>query len=282
MNESDFTRWEQVVEETAATFTYPPTPDVAGAVRRRLRQQTTTRPARLLTSRPRLVWALVLFLLLAGGLMAVPQVRAAVLQVLRVGAVTIFVTEPMPTAEPATAQPSMAATSPAETPTTVTVLSPTPASLTDSLRNLAGTTTLAQAQARADFPLRLPAYPPGLGPPDRVYYQELLNSVVVLLWLEPERPQEVRLALYLIEGEDFGIKKEVTMVQETIVNSNPAIWVVGQHLLQLRDGRVEPWYFVEGNVLIWFDGEITYRLESGLSLAETVRIAESLVAPEEE
>jgi hypothetical protein len=33
---------------------------------------------------------------------------------------------------------------------------------------------------------------------------------------------------------------------------------------------------VEGNVLIWFENGLTYRLESDLSLEETVRVAESL------
>jgi len=261
MNEQTFAQWEQYVRETAAALTYPPTPDVAGAATRRWRRRTADRGAQT----PRLAWVVAL-LLLIGGLMAVPQVRAAVLRVLRIGAVTIFVTEPA-----ATAQPGLAATLPV-----TETQAPTPASLTGSLQSVAGATTLAEAQAQVDFPLRLPAYPVDLGPPDRVYYQDLPNPAVILLWLEPERSQEVQMALYLIEGEDFGIKKEVSVVQETTVNDAWAIWVEGQHLLQLRDGRSEPWYFVEGNVLIWFDGQVTYRLESGLSLEETVRIAESL------
>lgn len=283
MNEPTLAQWEQAVQETAATFTYPPTPDVTGAVVQRLRWQPALRPARPLASQPRLAWALVLAVLLIGGLMAVPQVRAAVLQVLRVGAVTIFVAESTPTptalstAVPATAQPGLAVTLPA---TAAPAASPTPATLTGSLPNLAGAVTLAEAQAQVGFPLRLPTYPPDLGPPDRVFHQDRLNALVVLLWLEPDRPQEIRLALYLVEGEDFGIKKEVGLVQETTVNGATAIWVEGPHMLQLRDGRLEPWYFIEGNVLIWFDGRVTYRLESGLSLAEAVRIAESLeIAP---
>ena len=263
MNEQTFAQWEQYVQETAAALSYPPTPDVAGAAARRWRPRRPSFPDRA----PRLAWVVALVLLI-GGLMAVPQVRAAVLQVLRVGAVTLFITEPAATA---TAQPGLAATLPA----TATQAS-TPASLTGSLHTLAGATTLAEAQAQVDFPIRLPAYPADLGPPDSVYFQDLLNSAVVLLWLEPDRPEEVRLALYLFEGEDFAVKKEVSVVQETTVNDAWAIWVEGQHWLQLRDGRVEPWYFVEGNVLIWFDGQVTYRLESGLALEEAVRIAESL------
>ncbi|HEX6385805.1 MAG TPA: DUF4367 domain-containing protein [Anaerolineae bacterium] len=284
MNEQLFDKWEQRLQTTAAAFAYPPTPDVAGAVTRRLRQQRATRDTRSLMSGPRLAWAMALLLLLLGGLMAVPQVRAAVLQLLRVGAVTIFVTEPTPTTTttptsmPATSLPGLAeSTAATTTPTAMATALPSPAALTSSLHDIAGTTTLAEAQAQFDFPLRLPTYPPGLGLPDRVFHQELPNSVVMLVWLKPDQ-QEVRLALYLIEGQDFAIKKVAETMQETFVNGNVAVWVEGEHLLQLQDDTFQPWYFVEGNVLVWFDGRVTYRLETGLSLEEAVRIAESLEA----
>jgi len=36
---------------------------------------------------------------------------------------------------------------------------------------------------------------------------------------------------------------------------------------------------VEGNVLLWTEGEITYRLETDQRMEEAVRIAESLAPP---
>jgi hypothetical protein len=36
---------------------------------------------------------------------------------------------------------------------------------------------------------------------------------------------------------------------------------------------------IEGNVLIWTEGDLTYRIETDLSLEEAIRIAESLQAP---
>jgi hypothetical protein len=43
----------------------------------------------------------------------------------------------------------------------------------------------------------------------------------------------------------------------------------GERELKLR-------YLVQGHVLIWAEGGLTYRLESGLLLEEALRIAESL------
>jgi hypothetical protein len=70
------------------------------------------------------------------------------------------------------------------------------------------------------------------------------------------------------------------VVEETTVNGRPALWTEGPYLLQFRrDGHTvtEVQRLVEGHVLIWAEGEITYRLESDLPLEEAVRIAESLL-----
>jgi hypothetical protein len=52
----------------------------------------------------------------------------------------------------------------------------------------------------------------------------------------------------------------------------------GSHLLVLyQEGSADPTLItVEGNVLVWEDGAVTYRIESNFSLEETLRIAESL------
>ena len=64
------------------------------------------------------------------------------------------------------------------------------------------------------------------------------------------------------------------------VQQHTAVRKQGPHRLQLQSGDFEGRFFVPGNVLIWFDGQMTYRLESGLTLAEATRIAESLARPE--
>jgi hypothetical protein len=234
----------------------------------------------------RLAWVVLLALLTLGGLLAVPQARAAVLKALRIGAIQIFVTEPRPTAGPATVATPLTGADAATPVDTVTAVPPTAtatlAPLTAMMANLAGATTLSEAQALLSFPIRLPTYPADLGRPDMVFIQEMNDGepVVILVWLEPDNPEEVRLSLYQIGNGDFAFKQTTRLVQETTVNGEWAIWVEGPHLLQLIDDQRQPWLFVEGNVLIWAEENITYRLESGLSLAEAVRIAESLALPE--
>jgi uncharacterized protein (AIM24 family) len=65
-------------------------------------------------------------------------------------------------------------------------------------------------------------------------------------------------------------------LEMTEVNGNQAFWLVGPHYFRLRDSSAEEWLFVEGSVLIWWDGDVTYRLEGAESLEKALRIAESL------
>jgi hypothetical protein len=254
--------WQNRLQAASRDFLYPPTPDIAGQVRRRLEDGSPRRAAHR-----RLAWVAAILLLLA-GLMAVPPVRAAVLRILRVGAVEILPAPPMPSATPA---PETAA-SPSATPAP----SPTPLR---SVLQLAGETTLAKAEAEAGFPIRLPGYPPDLGPPDRVFLQDLNGPVVVLVWLDSSRPDGVRLSLHQLGPGTFAQKVEPTVIAETSVDGEPALWTEGPHLFQFRRGSrvdLDARRLVKGNVLIWMEGEITYRVETYLPMEEAIRIAESL------
>jgi len=256
---------EQQIQQIAATFSYPPTPDIAAVVRHRLKAATNQAPW---YRSPRLAWAVVLLLVVLAGTMAVPQVRAAVLRIFRAGAITIFVPEATATAVPPTAT----------TPTQLSALqtaTPQPLVAQDVLLGLAGETTVAEVQRQLDRPLFMPE---GWPLPDRVYYQDHdWPAVVIFVWLEAGSADEVHLALYQINAPTFAYK-QAEVVQATTLNGREAFWIEGGHWLQLQDGRVQPWLFVEGNVLIWWaEGGITFRLESGLSLVEAKQLAESLV-----
>jgi hypothetical protein len=254
--------WPQRLKEVASAFTYPPTPDVAAEVRRRLAGRAAVRsPSAAPLWRPQLRWAwLVAAVLLAlAGLIMVPQVRAAVRDFLQIGAVRIF-EQPLPE-------------QPAATGTPAAVSEPVPAR--ETLLALAAETTLAGAQAQVDFALLLPAHPADLGRPDRVFVQPVQGGqAVIMIWLEPNSPGDVKLALYQIQAPAYVSKFPAT-VQETAVNGHRAVWLEGGHRLYLA-GRVQEPLVVAGNVLLWSAGDVTYRLESGLPLAEAVRIAESL------
>lgn len=256
--------WEARLRRTTQAFPYPATPDVAGAVRARLAAESSPKAApRAGSISRRLVWAALLVLLILGGLLAVPQVRARVIEFLQIGAIRIFLAEPTPTPTPGphtpTPQPS-----------------PTPLA---SLLNLAGETTLAEAEQRAGFSIRLPAFPADLGLPDHVFLQDMNGPVVVLVWLDPARPGGIRLSLHQFGPGTFAEKGNPVTVLETQVKGQRAIWAEGPHLLQIWRGSEVDYdlrRLVEGRVLIWTEGELTFRLESDLALEEAIKVAESL------
>ena len=70
-------RWEAQVRTMARVFPYPPTPNLVMGAQRRL-----ARPASPRLRRTQVAWALGIALTLTVGLLAVPQVRAAILDFL--------------------------------------------------------------------------------------------------------------------------------------------------------------------------------------------------------
>jgi hypothetical protein len=274
--------WEARVRLLASAVRYPPTPDIAGEVSRRLRAGPP--PSR---ARPgRLAAAVALVALLALTLAAVPPVRAALLEALRIGAVRILPADPgpqlrAPTRPGAIPTPTGAplglptAASPATAPPT----SATPSGSRPAILDLAGRTTLADARERAGFPIRLPSYPPDLGPPDHVHLQNLGGPVVVLVWMDPTAPREPLLSLHYLSAGTYAQKSAVEVVRRTRVNGRPAAWTEGPHVLEYLVGGVvapDERRLVDGHTLVWENGERTHRLESRLSLREAVRVAESL------
>lgn len=235
--------FEKQVQEWAAAFDYPPTPDVAGKVRPLPPKSTpqNAQPTR------RLAWALVV-LLLAASLLAVPSVRAALVQILRAGGITIFVGEEA-------------------------AVDDIPPLLSEQVPAFTEPITLDEAVAR--FPdLMLPTELP---PPDDVLLHEepVWDTAVIFLWRNEADPQEIEWSLYQIQVAEYAYKGS-EMLEMTAVNGNQAFWLVGPHYFRLRDSLAEEWLFVNGSVLIWWDGDVTYRLEGAATLAEALRIAESL------
>jgi hypothetical protein len=246
---------EAGLRELAAALPYPPTPDLAA----RLRERPATRPQ----ARRRLRLALGLLAALL-ALLAVPQVRAAVARAIQLGAISIRFEEPTP----APAEP----------------LPPTPIA---SLLDLAGETTLEQAAQSLPYPIRLPSYPAQLGPPDRAFLQvfDRSRTMLVLIWLDPQQPDGIGMSLTMLDSsaladKGFVVKTGSEILQEVRVGGERALWLRGPHFLEIRRGDGQSGYdlrrLVEGEVLIWTEGDLTYRLESHLALAEAIRVAESL------
>ncbi len=238
---------EARLAKIARDLHYPETPDLAARFVRK-RSATGQRPLRL-------AWGMLLLLIVLGGLLSVPPLRAAVWEFLQIGSLRVWQGQapPAPTA----------------------VVGPTPL---PSLLDLAGETSLGEAQATVSFPIPLPAFPPDLGSPDRVYLQSFDGPMVVLVWLDAQ--SSVALSLSILSSEVWAEKQQVRVIQETEVNGQWAVWVTGVHPLQLGNGDYQMTRLVQGNTLIWAEGTgaqtLTYRLETDLSLTEAIRVAESL------
>jgi hypothetical protein len=202
--------------------------------------------------------------------MLIPPARAAILEFIQIGVVRIFRAEPTPTFLPSTEAPQ------AQIPITATPAA-TAQPLIPILRNLGGETTLAEAQEKIPYPILLPSYPADLGQPDYVFVQAADGFMTILVWTDPQNPDEVLMSLHFLPAGSWAIKKmEPTVIQETRVNNQRAVWTTGPYPIQLTNGDMRFTRLVDGHVLIWEDGNITYRLEIDASLEEAVKIAESL------
>jgi hypothetical protein len=250
--------FETRLKELTGEFSYPATPPIARKVMGRIR-----RP--LLFSR-KLVWATILLLAFI-SLMAVPTVRAAVIEFIQIGVVRIF-----PSNEPV--NETIITTTP-QTKNTV----PAPTSLIPFLESIAGETSLEVARQIARYPISLPA---DLGEPDLVFVQEAAEAMVILVWTDEENPQQVEMSLHLIPQYSWVIKKaNFETVELTTVHGEQAAWTTGPYPLIMNNRDIQYTRLIEGHVLIWTEGDLTYRLETDLSMEEAIKIAESLQAPPE-
>lgn len=262
------TTWERALENLAQRFEYPETPDIAAG----RRQTTDDGPQTTAGGRPssgvgrratgvalpgRLAWAALFIALLLVGALAVPQTRAALLSLFaRIGAIDIFIDDTAPPVTPDDPKPTTAAD--------LTV------SHSTALIALGRATTMDEARRLSDFPLVVPA---ALGEPDEVYSHRDLPATT-FVWRgeggELLSLTEIGIAEFAMKlvGEDGA--------RHVLVGDRPAVWIEGPHTVQLLGYREAGSLLIESNVLIWADGEITYRLEGDLSEAEMVEIAESL------
>lgn len=265
MSELQQELFEKQLVSIAKGLEYPRTPDIAGPVVKRLRAST---PSRFVLRR--FAWSLTVIAILFASLMLIPPARAAIIEFIQIGIVRIFRAEPTPVTPPQQ-----------EFPSTLMPVTATPAitaePLIPMLERLAGERSLAGAQEMVEYPILIPAYPPDLGEPDRVFVQNADGNMTILVWIDPERPTEVLMSLHLIPPGSWAIDKmNPARVQETSVNGSQAVWAVGPYPVQFSNGDMDFVRLIDGHVLIWTDGEVTYRLETSLTLDEAVKTAESL------
>jgi hypothetical protein len=160
-------------------------------------------------------------------------------------------------------------------------LTATPAVTTEPLisvlERLAGEMTLDEARQTVSYPILLPSYPPDLGEPDRVFVQDADGDMTILIWIDPEQPTQVLMSLHLIPPTSWAVEKmNPALIEETTVNGQRAIWAEGPYPIRFSNGNLDYIRLIDGHVLIWTDGQVTYRLETRLNLEQAIRVAESL------
>lgn len=248
----EFERFEKNILAEARRFEYPRTPDLAGSFGQ----------APKLAKRKPIGWAFAIALVLVtiAALLAVPEVRAGILEFLRIGAVQIEL--------PNTKEP---------TPISTPVKDLIDLSQLIASSNLEGETTMEQARENVDFPIPLPTYPSSLGEPDHVFVQSIdpNQNFVILVWMNSVDAEKVDLALYVIGPDVTLTKGPVEELLATSVKGQPAAYVRGEHFLEVNNLPNRA-VLVTATALIWESDGITYRIEADLPVSELVRIAESL------
>lgn len=273
MSEMDF---DTQVRAIAGRMQYPRTPDIAGSVTARLRPATHPR-----FNAKAVAWSLTILLVLCSSLMLIPPARAAIIEFIQIGIVRIFPRSMEPTPE-STHTPTPASSTPMPgipssiVPRTATA-APSSSDLLPILDQFAGKTTLANAQKRIPYSILLPTYPADLGDPDYVFVQNAEGLMTILVWIDSQQSDKVLMSLHFIPEGSWAIDKfKPQVVEETSVNGGRAVWTVGPYPLRLYNGEIELTRLIDGHVLIWTEGNLTYRLEIDLSLEEAIKVAESL------
>lgn len=252
--------FEAALRELAPRYPHPPTPDLTGRVRVRLVAQPARRPTPLWRDPRRLALAAALLLVIAGAAALVnPASRDAIAHFFHVrGVIVNRAPSPLP-------------------------------SISTNPPYLGRRVSQTEAQSQVAFQIAVPT-DPTLGEPDGVYVDTTVPGGEVAFAYGP-RPgiplvRETGLGVLITEfrgdlaSDILKVAGPGTTVEETTVNGDSGWWIAGApHVLVVRqsppDARPEE-LRLAANTLIWTHNGVTYRIESSLTKAESLRIAASL------
>jgi hypothetical protein len=252
---------ERALRDLGPHYPYPPTPNLASHVRRRITAPPVAQPRRIdLWRDPRrlALVAAVLLVLLGAAAVANPATRDAIAHFFHVrGVIVSRQPSPLPSLSP------------------VTPL------------NLGRRTTMAGAQSTVSFTI---ATPPELGTPDAVYVVSGIPGGEVALAYTPRPgvPLVKQTGLGVLITEFRGdlipgfISKGVgegTTMEEVSVHGDGGWWIAGApHSVIVQVGGLDTpeTLRMAANTLIWEHAGVTYRIESSLSKADAFRIAAGL------
>jgi hypothetical protein len=235
---------EHALRQLGGMVEFPPEPDLAAGVRRRLGEA----PSRRWAPRRIALVALAVLVVAVGAALAVPSARTAVLEWLGIKGVKVTRVETLPKV---------------------------------SLLNefgLGERVSLAEARRRA--PWLVEPQLDSLDPPDQIYYSSSVpHGQVSFLW---GSKTEVQLLMTQATGEVFAEKMlgPGTDVERANVDGRPGVWLTGDpHVFLYRDSRGnirQETARLARNTLLWQHDELTVRLEGELSKGEALEIARSV------
>ena len=241
---SDELRLERALRELGRELALPAPPELASAVARRLGEQPQPRRARPLWRRPAAIALAVLAAVIAATL-AVEPARTALLDLFRIGGVSVERVDKLPPIEPR-------------------------AELGIGRR-------VSEAEARRAVRFRVLTLPDD--EPDGFYLSRGIPGGAVSQLYGDE--DDVRLLVTQFRGrvEDEFVKKMSAGTAFSVVElrGTYAYWLSGApHAVMFRDERGQirtDRYRLAGDVLLWVEDGITYRLEGRMTRAEAIRLA---------
>ena len=226
------------------TVDWPVTPDLAA----HLSLPAWAVPVRGRPRRPRWALAVALVLLaILGAILAVPESRSAFLRILHVGGEEIHLVDKLPPVPPAL----------------------------DLEVALGRRVSLAEAERRAGFPVRVPD-----APPDRVYLGE--QGSVTLLYGTPARVEALITESRGLVSQKFFAKlaSPATTIAYLKVNGADGGFISGgAHAVIMigPDGYPRDYTLrLARNVLLWSEGTVAYRIEGGFTQQQALELAAQL------
>ena len=234
---------ELALTQIGRELEYPATPDLTGAVRRRLAEG---RRPRSLWRRP-VVIALAALVVAIGAVMAVPQARSEILDLLGIGAVNIRHVEGLPEVDLATGD-----------------------------LGVGEKVSLEEARERVDFPVRVPTLPE-LKDPNVYYAEPLPTGQVSFVYGSLDKPQLLITQVAAV-GAIEKLVHEGTRIEPASIEGAQGVWIEGGRHVLFYPGadRPEPLRLVGNTLVLERTDGVTVRIEADISKEEALRIARSM------
>ena len=140
---------------------------------------------------------------------------------------------------------------------------------------------IERVEREVGFAVRVPAGPL----PDEAYvFVAAGGDGALLAWDASDRYPSLPgtpwgLVLVELRTDEGTLVKDVggfDDIQQARVDGRTAFWLEAPHQLHVLTDEGSETYRVDGNVLIWTRGDVTYRLETSLGLPQAIALAESL------